>query len=60
MDGSLRSAVNLLRDPNLVWSQDLESIREPLADLLDLIGQLPRTFIDEPAQRIAQALTEDR
>jgi hypothetical protein len=30
-----RQASGLLRDPNLVWSADLDSIREELADYLD-------------------------
>lgn len=30
-----KQAAGLLRDPNLVWSADLDSIREELADYLD-------------------------
>lgn len=30
-----RQAASLLRDKNLVWSADLDSIREELADYLD-------------------------
>lgn len=31
-----KQASGLLRDDNLVWSQDFESIRKPLAALIDL------------------------
>lgn len=31
-----KQASGLLRDNNLVWSQDFESIRQPLAALIDL------------------------
>lgn len=32
-------AINLLKDPNLIWSADFESIRLPLLALLQQTGQ---------------------
>jgi hypothetical protein len=31
-------ATNILRDDNLVWSADMDSIRLPLADLIDAMA----------------------
>lgn len=43
----LREAVALLRDEQLVWSEDFEVIRVPLAGLLAKIAQLPTHQLDE-------------
>lgn len=55
---NLTEAVALLRDENLVWSDDFESIRRPLAELLTRIGQTPSHQFDEPVDEIVLALVE--
>ena len=47
IEQELREAVALLRDENLVWSEDFEVIREPLAGLLAKIAQLPTHQLDD-------------
>ena len=47
LDAQIREAVALLRDDGLVWSPDFESIRLPLADLLEAIGRLPTHQLDD-------------
>ena len=47
IDSLLRQGIALLRDEQLVWSEDLELLRLPLADLLDKINQLPTHQLDE-------------
>ena len=46
----LSAAVDLLRS-DLVWSDDFDSVRDSLADLLELIGMLPAVQVArlEPA-----------
>lgn len=56
-DLSLRQSVALLRDNNLVWSEDFETLRQPLADLLDKIRQLPTHSLDDELDELAAALT---
>ena len=54
----LKQAAMLLRDKNLVWSADLDSIREDLALFLEsavISGQWQNPAL----QRIAQALIAD-
>lgn len=53
-----RQAAALLRDPNLVWSADLDSIREHLALYLEtavISGQIHNSAL----QRVVQALIAD-
>ena len=46
----LTAAVDLLRS-DLVWSDDFDSLRDSLANLLELISMLPASQVDklEPA-----------
>lgn len=44
---ALKEAVALLRDEHLVWSEDMEVIRRPLADLLEKIGHHPMSDFHE-------------
>ena len=37
---NFRQAAGLLRDPHLVWSADLDCIREDLADFIDSMAEL--------------------
>lgn len=58
MIADFRQAAALLRDPNLVWSADLDSIREDLALYIEsavISGQMQNTAL----QRIVQALIAD-
>ena len=53
-----RQAAALLRDPNLIWSADLDSIREDLALYLEtavISGQMHNSAL----QRVVQALLAD-
>jgi len=50
-----KQAAALLRDPNLVWSADLDSIREDLADYLE-VALVDDTWQSPTLQRIVQAL----
>jgi len=53
-----KQAAALLRDPNLVWSADLDSIREDLADYLE-VALVDDTWQSPTLQRIVQALIAD-
>lgn len=53
-----KQAAALLRDPNLVWSADLDSIREDLADYLE-VALVDQTWQSPTLQRIVQALIAD-
>ena len=57
--GTLITAAQFLRDPNLVWSQDFESVRRELASLLSAEADFAtahRPYI----VRIANEILEDR
>jgi hypothetical protein len=53
-----KQAAALLRDPNLVWSADLDSIREDLADYLE-VALVDDTWQSPTLQRIVQALISE-
>lgn len=53
-----KQAAALLRDPNLVWSADLDIIREDLADYLD-VALVDDTWQSPTLQRIVQALISE-
>lgn len=53
-----RQAAALLKDPNLVWSADLDSIRDDLADYL-LAASETGERNNRTLQRIVQALIAD-
>jgi hypothetical protein len=52
----LREAVALLRDDGLVWSEDFETIRLALADLLAKIAQLPTAQLDDELDELLARL----
>lgn len=54
----LAEAVNVLRDENLVWSSDFDSIREPLADWLANEMKFSLYAADK-ALAIAKAVVKD-
>lgn len=49
-------AIRLLRS-NLIWSRDFDLIREPLANLLEILMQLPTHDLDEPIDALTRELT---
>ena len=53
-----KQAAALLRDPNLVWSADLDSIREDLGDYLE-VALVDDTWQSSTLQRIVQALISE-
>ena len=53
-----KQAAALLRDPNLVWSADLDSIREDLADYIES-ALVDSRWQNKTLQRIVQALISD-
>ena len=55
MTRAIDEAVELLRDPNLVWGADFNSIRYQLADLLIVSaaqGDVMQTLADSLAKRL--------
>ena len=56
----MHDALKLLRDDNLVWSEEFDAIRKPLADLLERISQSPSHQFDAQVDAILQALTTDQ
>lgn len=54
---SLHEALKLLKDDHLVWSEDFESVREPLAKLLTLIDQSPTHQFDDAVDEIVRNLS---
>lgn len=53
-----KQAAALLRDPNLVWSADLDCIREDLASYLEQ-ALLDDTWQNSTLKRIVQALISE-
>lgn len=56
MSENLHDALRLLKDDNLVWSDDFELIRKHLVQLLVLIDQSGSHVFDEPVDAIISAL----
>ena len=55
---AIDEAVELLRDPNLVWSSDIQDIRLDLAHLLLVScchGDIMRTLADNLARKLIHA-----
>ena len=51
----MKQAAWLLKDPNLVWSADLELIREPLAEYLDNNASMGH-YNDKEIIKLARAI----
>ena len=54
---AIDEAVELLRDPNLVWGSDFDDIRHQLADLLIVSaaqGDVMQTLADSLAKRLVE------
>jgi hypothetical protein len=59
MDKQLVEAIALLRDENLVWSEDFDTIRRPLADLLERHRLSAAHFFDDSLISLLSALQGD-
>jgi len=55
MDNELRAAISLLRS-DLIWSDDFESIRLPLANLLETLRRTPSRQFDDTLAELCTAL----
>lgn len=55
MTDSTSELVRLLRNDTLVWSDELDAIRKPLADLLVKIDQSPSHQFDDEVDAIVSA-----
>lgn len=60
MDKELSQAIALLLDRNLVWSDDFETIRIPLANLLERHRFTASHFFDDDLAPLLLALTGDQ
>jgi hypothetical protein len=58
MKQKLGEAIALLDDKHLVWSDDFESIRLPLSDLLERLRQSESTDFDDELDTLLHALLQ--
>ncbi len=56
MDLRITDALRLLQDEDLIWSDDFEAIRKPLAALLRVIEQLPTHQLDDAVEQLLDGL----
>jgi hypothetical protein len=54
----LQELLKILRDQELVWSADFESIRKPLVTLLTHIEQVDSHQFDDDVDEIARGLLD--
>jgi hypothetical protein len=54
----LQELIKLLKDEELVWSADFESIRKPLVTLLTHIEQVDSHQFDDDVDEIARGLLD--
>ena len=54
----LEELLRVLRDDQLVWSMDFESIRKPLVKLLTHIEQVDSHQFDDDVDEIARSLLD--
>lgn len=54
----IQELLKLLRDDELVWSADFESIRKPLEKLLTHIEQVDSHQFDDDVDQIAKGLLD--
>ena len=55
----LAELLKLLRDEEMIWSSDFESIRKPLVQLLTHIEQVDSHQFDDDVDNIAKGLIDD-
>jgi hypothetical protein len=58
MKHELAEAIALLDDKHLVWSEDFETIRLPLSDLLERLRQSESTEFDDELETLLHALLQ--
>lgn len=58
MKQKLQEAIALLDDKHLVWSDDFETIRLPLSDLLERLRQSETTDFDDELDTLLHALLQ--
>lgn len=58
MSTTFTEALRLLKDENLVWSDEFEEIRRPLADLLVRIEQSGSHQFDDLVDELVKAIAE--
>jgi len=56
---TLKDAIYLLRDDNLVWSNDFDSIRHAVANLLIEVAEINAPYQSPAAEHLAILLTQD-
>jgi hypothetical protein len=60
LDSDLTKAINLLKDDNLVWSGDFESIRIPLAGVLVKATQVEYHHLEPEITELCLRLISER
>jgi hypothetical protein len=59
MNTQIDKAIRLLRDDNLVWDEEFEAIRHPLANLLDTATQFEYRHIEDQIDEIVTVLMKE-
>lgn len=60
LDSDLTKAINLLKDDNLVWSNDFESVRIPLAGVLVKATQVEYHHLEPEITELCLRLISER
>jgi hypothetical protein len=60
LDSDLTKAINLLKDDNLIWSNDFESIRNPLAGVLVKATQVEYHHLEPEITELCLRLISER
>ena len=60
LDSDLTKAINLLKDDNLIWSNDFESIRIPLAGVLVKATQVEYHHLEPEITELCLRLISER
>lgn len=60
MDKDINEAIKLLKDDNLVWSNDFETIRRNLARLMEKIFQIEYHWLEPEIGDLALNLIKER
>jgi hypothetical protein len=60
LDNDLTKAINLLKDDNLIWSNDFESVRIPLAGVLVKATQVEYHHLEPEITELCLRLISER
>jgi hypothetical protein len=60
MKTRIEKAIKLLKDDNLVWSNDFNQIRKPLAELLDVATQWEYHHIESQLDTLLDSLLSEK